>query len=73
MHAVAKAVAPHFTFGAVVGFHPFAVAIFFKTVLPHIPKAIVVDVSLVVVAADAETARDGAVGEHRGNVDAGTA
>ena len=41
--------------------------------MPHVPEAVLVDVALVVVAADAEAARDGAVGQHRGHVDACTA
>ena len=64
MEAVAKAVAPHLAVCALTGFHPFAVAIFFKSVLPDIPETVFIDVSLMIVGADAEAARDGAVGEY---------
>ena len=56
MEAVSETVAPHLAVGAVVGFHPFAVAIFFEPVLPHIPETVFIDVSLMIVAADAEAA-----------------
>ena len=56
MHAIAETIAPHLTFGTVASAHPFAVAIFFEFVLPYSPEAIVVDVSLVIVAADAQAA-----------------
>ena len=49
------------------------VAVDLELVLPHVPEAVLINVALVVVAADAETARDGAVGQHRGHVDACTA
>lgn len=70
MHAVALAETPHFAVSALVFFHPFPVTVELESALPHIPEAVVVDVSLMVVAADAEAARDGAVGENRGDVDA---
>ncbi len=64
MESVALAVAPHFAMGALVGLHPFAVAIFLVAVLPDFPEAVLVDIALMIVASDAEAARDGAVGEH---------
>ena len=73
MEAVAEAVAPHLAVRALTGFHPFAVAIKLKTVLPDIPEAVFIDVSLMIVGADAEAARDGAVGKYRRNVDASAA
>ena len=53
MEAVAETVAPHFAFGAVVGFHPVAVAVFFKTVLPNVPETVFVNVSLMVISTNA--------------------
>ena len=73
MHAVALTIPPHLAFGTLVGLHPFAVAVDLKLVLPNVPKAVLIDIALVVVAADAKAARDGAVGQHRSDVDAGTA
>ena len=61
MHAVAETIAPHLAMGAVIGFHPFAVTVKLIFVLPDIPEAVLVDVTLVVVAANAQAARDGAV------------
>ena len=54
MEAVAEAVAPHLAVGAVVGFHPFTVAVDVEFVLPHVPEAVVVYVALMVVAANTE-------------------
>lgn len=56
MHAVAETIAPHLAVGAVACFHPFAVTILFKSVLPDVPEAVLVYVSLMVVVADAEAA-----------------
>ena len=58
VHTVSEAIAPHLAFGAVVGFHPFTVTVFLKFVLPYVPEAVVIDIALMVVAADAEAARD---------------
>ena len=73
VESVALAIAPHLTVGALISLHPFTVAINTELVLPNIPEALLIDVALVIVAADAEAARDGAVGKHRGDVDASTA
>ena len=62
MHSVALAIPPHLAFRALVGFHPFSVAVDLELVLPHVPKTVLIDVALMVVAADAEAARNGAVG-----------
>lgn len=56
MHAVAETIAPHLTVGAVVFFHPFAVAVKLIFVLPDIPEAVLVYVSLMVVVANAQAA-----------------
>ena len=55
---------------ALVGLHPFPVAIDLELVLPHIPETILIDIALVVVAADAETTRNGAISQHRSDIDA---
>ena len=70
VHPVAQAVAPHLAVGALVGLHPFAVAIDLELVLPHFPEAILIDIALVVVAAYAEAARDRAISQHRRYIDA---
>ena len=62
MHSITLTIPPHLATGALVGFHPVAIAVDLELVLPDVPKTILVDVTLMVVAADAETARDGAVG-----------
>ena len=56
--------------GTLVGFHPPAVTVFLELVLPDLPEAVAVDVALVVIAADAQASRDGAVGQDGGHVDA---
>ena len=61
VEAVAEAIAPHLAVGTLPGLHPFPVAIDLELVLPHVPKAVLVDVALMVVGTDAEAARDGAV------------
>ena len=73
VEAVALAIAPHLALGALVFLHPLAVAIHLVLVLPDVPEAVLVDVALMVVAADAEASRDGAVGQDGGDVDAGAA
>ena len=73
VHAIAQAIAPHLAIGALVRLHPFPVAIDLELVLPHVPETVLVDIALVVVTSNAEAARDGAVGQHRGHVDACTA
>ena len=69
METITQTVAPHLAVGALVGLHPTTVAVHLKLLLPYLPKAILVNVALVIVAADAETSRDGAIGQHRGDVD----
>ena len=69
MHAVAETIAPHLAMGAVACFHPFTVTILFKSVLPDIPEAVLVYVSLMVVAANTQAARDGAVSKDRSDID----
>ena len=55
VHPIALAIAPHLTFLALFSLHPFSVAIDLKLVLPHFPEAVLVNIALMVVAADAET------------------
>jgi len=62
MHPVALTIAPHLAMSALVGLHPFPVAIDLEFVLPNVPKTVLVNVALMVVTADAETARNRAVG-----------
>ena len=70
VHAVAHAIAPHLAVLALVGLHPFPVTVDLELVLPDVPETVFVYVALMVVAADAETSRDGAISQHRGHVDA---
>ena len=56
MEAVAEAVAPHLAFGTLAGFHPFAVAVKLESVLPDVPEAVLIDISLMVVGSYAEAA-----------------
>ena len=73
VHTVAQAIAPHLAVGALAGLHPLMVAVDLELVLPHVPETVLIDVALVIVAADAEAARDGSVGQHRGHVDTSAA
>ena len=73
MESVALAIPPHLAIGALVGLHPFSVAVRLETVLPHVPEAVLVNVALVVVVADAQATRDVTIGQHRGHIDARTA
>ena len=73
VHTIAHAIAPHLAMLALVGLHPFPVAVNLEFVLPYVPETILVDVALMVVAADTEATRDGAVGQHRSHVDASAA
>ena len=70
MKTISETITPHFAAFAFVNFHPLSVAVFFKFVLPNLPEAVVIDISLMVVAADAQAARYRAVGQHRRHVDA---
>ena len=58
MHAVAEAVSPHLAVGTLVSLHPFAIAIDIKSILPDIPKTILIDVSLMIVIANAKATRN---------------
>ena len=64
MHAVALAIAPHLAMLTLVGLHPFPVAVNLEFVLPNIPKTILIDIALMVIAADAETARNRAISQY---------
>lgn len=70
MHAIALAIAPDLAFVAFVGLHPSAVAVSFEAVLPHFIEVVGIDIALMVVAADAQASRDGAIGEYRSDADA---
>ena len=69
VHAVAQTVSPHLASLAGSRLHPLAVSVQFITMLPNLPEMVVIDVALVVVATDAEAARDGTVGEDGSDVD----
>ena len=53
VHATAFAVAKHLTIGTLIFFHPTAVAIILEPVFPHVPKIVLVDVSLIVFSSNA--------------------
>ncbi len=55
MHSVALTVAEPLAGGAVVLFHPAAVAVGTEAVFPNVDEIVLVDVALMVVAADAGT------------------
>ena len=73
MHAVALAIAPHLAMLTLVGLHPFPVAINLEFVLPNVPKTVLVDIALMVIAADAEATRDRTVGQYGSHINARTA
>ena len=73
VEAVAFAVAPLLAGGALSFAGPEAVAVGLEAVVPHLPEAVVVDVTLVEVAAYGGAAGDAAVAEDGGYLDAGTA
>ena len=56
VHCSTLAVSPRLTFAALIGLHPFAVAVRFEAVLPDIPEIIGMDITLIVVTAYAEAA-----------------
>ena len=56
MHAAPFAIAEHVAVGTLSFPGPFPVAIFLEAVVPDVDKAVFVDVSLVIVGADARTA-----------------
>ena len=61
MHAIAEAIAEVLTVCALVLAHPVAVAVGKETALPDVHEVVVVDIALLVVAADAGAGGDGAV------------
>ena len=61
VHSAAFAIAEHVAVGTLSFPGPFPVAIFLEAVVPDVDKAVFVDVSLVIVGADARTAGNGAV------------
>ena len=65
MHAVSPAIAEVLAVGAIAFPHPFAVSVGLETVFPYLHEVVLVDVSLVVVRADAGAGRDGAVYQYR--------
>ena len=58
VHAVALAVFEHVAVGTFVPFHPFMVAIIEEPILPHIPESVSEDITLGIMAAYAQAARD---------------
>ena len=67
VETVALAIAEDLAILAGTSFHPLVVAELLKTVLPHIPKTVTVDVALAVIAANAQATRDAAIGTHAGH------
>ena len=64
VHAIALAIAPHLAMLALVGLHPFPVAVNLEFVLPNVPETVLVDIALMVIAADAKTARNRAISQY---------
>ena len=73
VHAVALAIAPHLAMLTLVGLHPFPVAVNLEFVLPNVPETVLVDIALMVIAADAEATRNRAVGQYGSHINARTA
>ena len=73
MHAVPLAVPEHFTVGALSFARPFAVAVGFELIIPYVDEFIFVDIPLMEIGADARTARNTSVGQHRSRIDPGVA
>ena len=67
------AVAPVFTFFAIVNLGPAAVAHHLVAVLPYIPQVVLVDVALDVISTQARAGRNAAVTKHGRNVHASAA
>ena len=65
MQPVPLAITPHLALGALTLPGPTTVAILLKTVFPHIPEIILVNIALMHIAADTRTARNTAVTQHR--------
>ena len=65
VEAVAFTITERFAVTAHAAAHPLAVAVLLKTVFPHIPKTILVNIALMHIAADTRTARNTAITQHR--------
>ena len=65
MHTSTTTELPHLTLGTLIALRPFTVAELREAVLPYIPEAIAVDISLGVVCAYARTSRDVAINANR--------
>ena len=70
VHTVSFTIAEHLAVGTGALSCPLAVAIDAETVVPNSHEVVFVDVSLMIVGADARAGRDGTVGKNRGGVDA---
>ena len=73
VHAVAFAVFPDFTGGALVFMHPGAVPEGLEACVPDFHEVILVDVSLMIIGSDTGAGGDAAVGKDGTNGDAGGA
>ena len=71
VHTATFTVLEEITAGALAFLSPRAVAIFLETVLPHIPKIVVVDVALMEIGADRGASRYRPVAQHRSHLDTG--
>ena len=73
MHAVAFAIAEHFTVGTLPFACPFTVAVRFEFVVPDVDEFIFVDIPLVEIGTNARTTGNGTVCQHRSRTDSGIA
>jgi hypothetical protein len=71
VHAVSFAIAVHLAIGTNVLLHPLAMAVSLEAVVPHLPEAVFVDISLIIVGTDARTTRDASVCQHRSHIHSG--
>jgi hypothetical protein len=65
MHTITLTVLPGFTVLAFVSMHPLPVTVHLKPVLPHLPKAVAIDVALVIFTPDAQTAGYTSISKNR--------
>ena len=65
VHTATSAELPHLTLLALIGLGPLAVAEGLKSILPHIPETIAVDVALGIVASHACASRNVAIDTNR--------
>ena len=64
VHAITLAITPHLAMLTLVGLHPFPVTVDLEFVLPNVPETVHVDIALMIIAADTETARNRAISQY---------